>query len=712
MERVNEMLRNYFAVAIMAALFIMPGRRAHAADTVALTSLDLSWVEQGWGKPSVDKTVDGHPLTIGGHHFEHGLGTHSPGLFLIDLYRGSRRFSAWVGIDDETAKRGSAEFQVLGDGKLLWSSGVMHGGDPAKRVDIEVVGIRKLALLVGDAGDGFEYDHADWAEAQFNVTGLPPQSLHTDPSTPTLAQPTEVAKPAITSAPIVGARPDTPLLYTITSTGVLPIEFGASGLPKGLKLDRATGRITGVVHALEGNYNVKLRASNINGEASGALTIKVGDAIALTPPLGWNSYDCFGDDVTEAEVLANAYYMKEHLQEHGWEYVVVDYRWYDPLASKAPNDANIHMGKGLAMDAHGRLLPAPNRFPSAGSASPNGTVPGFKPLADQIHVLGLKFGIHVMRGIPREAVAQDLPIDGSAFHAKDAANSGNTCAWCSDMYGVDASKPAGQAWYDSLLRLYASWGVDYIKVDDLSSPYSTLEIEAIHRAIEKCGRAIVLSLSPGETPIEQAAHVRANANLWRISGDFWDNWGAVNHQFDLLHRWEGSGGPGHWPDADMIPLGHLSVSGRSVGPDRRTGLSRDEQMTMISLWSLAPSPLMLGMHMPDNDAWTLALISNDEILAVNQDPGGTQATRLPRRDTSVPVGVEVWKRKLADGSLAVGLFNRVGFELPVRVTWQELGIKTAARIRNLWQRTDVSAKGDYYETPVGPHGAVMLRIWP
>ena len=369
--------------------------------------------------------------------------------------------------------------------------------------------------------------------------------------------------------------------------------------------------------------------------------------MATTPPMGWNSYDSFGDSVTEEETLANARYQKEHLLAHGWTYVVVDYRWYDPGAHD--NNPSGRAGAKLAADGFGRLLPAPNRFPSAADGK------GFKPLADRIHAMGLKFGIHVMRGIPRQSVKENTPIEGSEFKAADAANTGNVCPWCPDMFGVDCAKPAGQAWYDSILRLYAAWGVDFIKVDDLSSPYSAREVEAIRRAIDRCGRAIVFSTSPGETPVSEAAHVETHANMWRISGDFWDSWDALNHTFDLLAAWQGHAGPGRWPDADMIPLGFIGK--RSVGGNRMTHFSKDEQVTMMSLWALAPSPLMLGMNMPENDKWTLSLLTNDEVLAVNQDPLGRQGMRISRTKE-----LEVWTKDLSGGAKAVAFFNRASVE--------------------------------------------------
>lgn len=666
-----------------------------------LASLDLSAVEQGWGKPQIDKSVDMHPLTLAGRHFEHGLGTHSPGDMLIELRGGASRFTAWVGIDDETNKRGSAEFQIVGDGKLLWSSGVMHGGQEPKHVDIDVTGVRQLALLVGDASDGYEFDHADLADAEFTFTGAAPQTVKLMPSNPTVAPTASPARPQLTTPGILGLRPHTPVLFTISAVGQPPLRYGAKGLPSGLKLDVQTGQVRGTV-AQAGTHTLTLIAKNAMGTDTRKVQLVVGETLCLTPPLGWNSYDCFGDNVVESEILANASYVRDNLLPHGWEFVVVDYRWYDPDAAKKPNDPNSHKDAMLTMDAYGRLEPAPNRFPSAANGK------GFKPLADTVHGMGLKFGSHIMRGIPRLAVKQNLPIQGSAFHAADAAKTASICPWCPDMYGVDTSHPAGQAWYDSILRQYANWGVDYIKVDDMSAPYSAGEIEAVRKAIGKCGRAIAFSLSPGDTPVEQAKHVQANANLWRISGDFWDEWGAVSHQFDLVARWQGNGGPGRWPDADMIPLGHLSVGNRSVGPDRTTRLTRDEQLTMMSLWALAPSPLMLGMNLPDNDAWTLSLLTNDEVLAINQDAGGRQAVRL--KQPAGTAGTEIWTRELADGSRAIGIFNRLRVAMPVPVRWSDIGLTKMKTVRDVWQRKDLPVQAEGIETMVGPHGAVLLRV--
>jgi alpha-galactosidase len=279
--------------------------------------------------------------------------------------------------------------------------------------------------------------------------------------------------------------------------------------------------------------------------------------VATTPPMGWNSYNCFGSAVHEDEVKANTDYMAKYLKPYGWQYIVVDFLWsYDnPPGSNIGNPFQKRLQDGsyipwLTMDKWGRLTPQPNKFPSALGGN------GFKPLADYVHAQGLKFGIHVMRGIPRQAVWAKSQVKGTnGITADMVADTNSQCPWMNHMYGLDMKKPGAQEYLNSLLELYASWGVDFIKVDDLSRPYSAAEVEGYKKAIDQCGRPIVLSLSPGETPLNQAAHATQYANMWRVADDFWDNWKEVLHMFDYAKSWEGVGGAGHWPDCDMIQIG-------------------------------------------------------------------------------------------------------------------------------------------------------------
>lgn len=496
-------------------------------------------------------------------------------------------------------------------------------------------------------------------------------------------------------ASVIGIRPNTPVLYALTVSGARPLEFSVKHLPAGLTLDTKTGRITGVLKE-KGEFTFTASAKNSDGQATAKIKIICGDTLALTPPLGWNSYDCFGDNVVEAEVLANARYLAAQMQPVGWDTVVVDYCWSDPGAHD--NNRNARTNAPLVMDNFGRLLPAPNRFPSA----TNGL--GFKPLADAVHALGLKFGIHVMRGIPRNAVAANLPIADSTFTAAEAADTNSQCTWCPDMFGVN-SNAAGAAWYAASARLWAAWGVDYIKVDDLSRPYHIAEVEMIRQVIDRSGRAMVFSTSPGETPVAEAAHISAHANLWRVSDDFWDNWKYLDHAFNLAARWQGVGGPGHWPDADMLPVGHLSVSHRSVGKDRFTRFTHAEQLTLLSFWSLLPSPLMVGAQLPDNDAWTLALLTNPEVIAVNQDALGRPAQRL----TNILAAAEIWTKPLADKSLAVGIFNRSSATVPVNLVWKNLGRRAQPAVRDLWLRQDVS-RAKKFVTEIPAHSCLLLKV--
>lgn len=519
---------------------------------------------------------------------------------------------------------------------------------------------------------------------------------------PISASETGIANTIRTGAPelhppnVIGVYTGTPLVWSVPVTGSQPLHFSAQKLPRGITFNGRTGVFSGILRH-SGNYAVKIMVTNTQGSTEESIHIVAGSKIVLTPPMGWNSYDYYGDRVDEAEVLANARYLKKNMQPYGWNTVVVDYRWYDPNAIAEPD--NGAPGEKLSMDGFGRLLPAPDRFPSASNGE------GFKRLASKLHSMGLRFGIHIMRGIPREAVAENLPIQGSSFHAKDAANTSDTCPWCPDMYGVRGNTPAGKAYYNSLFRLYASWGVDYVKMDDTSQPYHRDEIDAVHSAIMACGRSIVYSLSPGETPIQDAVHVEQHANLWRVSGDFWDNWGSLNHEFDLAALWQPYVAPGHWPDADMLPLGHLSMGGRPVGPDRTTRFTHNEQLTLLSLWCLLPSPLMVGANLPDNDPWTLKLLTNPEVLAVDQDGGGTAA-----EEVSKDINSAIWKRTLLDGSMVVGMFNRGDAAQTISCSKSSLGLHGDWEVRDLWGRKNIGTLSKVISDEIPAHGCVLLKI--
>lgn len=418
---------------------------------------------------------------------------------------------------------------------------------------------------------------------------------------------------------------------------------------------------------------------------------------ATTPPMGWNSWDAFATTVTEAQVKAEADYMAEHLARYGWRYVVVDIQWYEPAATGFQYRRNAP----LAMDGYGRLLPAPNKFPSAADGE------GFRALAAYVHARGLKFGVHLMRGIPRQAVARNTPVFGTHLHARDIADTMSTCAWNTDMYGVDTSRPGAQEYYDSVFRQLAAWGVDFVKVDDLSRPYHRAEIDAIRTAIDGAGRPIVLSTSPGETPLTEAAHVSRHANMWRISDDFWDTWPSLLEQFERVGKWQPFAGPGHFPDADMLPLGAIRrVPGYRGGSWTR--FTHDEQYTLMTLWSMARSPLMMGGDLTHDDAFTLSLLTNPEVIAVDQR--STTGRQLFRRD-----GRAAWAAAVpASHDVYVAVFNitdaGVARDTTAGEAIRELGFTGAYRVRDLWERRDLGTFSGEFTTRLAAHGAALYRV--
>ena len=333
---------------------------------------------------------------------------------------------------------------------------------------------------------------------------------------------------------------------------------------------------------------------------------------AVTPPMGWNSYDYYDTTVNEAQVKENAAYMAEHLKPFGWQYVVVDIQWYAKKAGSQREKYQYIPFSELEMDAYGRLQPDKERFPSSGDGS------GFTKLAEYVHGLGLKFGIHIMRGIPRVAAQNHMPVKGSSVTANQIADPSSICGWNPDMYGV-RNLPEGQAYYDSLLEMYADWGVDFIKCDDIcntnvypQNPYSARhEIEMLAKAIQKCGREIVLSLSPGPALIDKAWHYEKYANMWRITDDFWDDWRLLKDMFHRCELWQKHVSKGCYPDCDMLPLGYL---GKGFGRERQTSFTRQEQRTMMTLWCLFGSPLMIGAELTKLDDWTKSLLTNRSIL--------------------------------------------------------------------------------------------------
>ncbi|MGN0472422.1 MAG: glycoside hydrolase family 27 protein [Lachnospiraceae bacterium] len=434
------------------------------------------------------------------------------------------------------------------------------------------------------------------------------------------------------------------------------------------------------------------------------------NTFALTPPMGWNSYDYYNTSADEQDIRKNAEYMAQHLKKFGWEYVVIDIEWYSCHGHRMNDEYQYIPYEDMAMDEYSRLLPCEARFPSAAGGR------GFKPLADYIHSLGLKFGIHIMRGIPRIAAHRHCGILNTDVTANEIAEPNNICFWNPDMYGVNPKKPASQLYYDSIFALYAEWGVDFVKCDDicrLDMPTAKEEIRMLHRAIEHCGRDIVLSLSPGAAKIEEAWLYEQNSNMWRITDDFWDDWKALVHMFERCEVWQKHVTPGNYPDCDMLPVG--KIGGWHFG-ERDTNFTRDEQITMMTLWSIFRAPMMIGADLPQLDEWTRKLLTNRDVLHVLNLPN--QAMQLVRTDKEV-----IWlnTEDAADASgvgetvVYIALFNLRDEESIVTLHAEEhpeltglLDGKSSAT--ELWTGETVPVHEDVVSAVLPAHGAALLRI--
>lgn len=433
---------------------------------------------------------------------------------------------------------------------------------------------------------------------------------------------------------------------------------------------------------------------------------------AAKPPMGWNSWDCFGTTVTESEVLANARFMAEHLLPHGWDTVVVDIDWSDPGA----RSHGYNQDARLLIDDHGRLLPDPVRFPSAAGGV------GFAALAEQVHSLGLRFGVHMMRGIPKLAVAGRSLVLGASVTADEVADPTNVCEWHPHMLGLDHRHPGAQAYYDSVVELLAGWGVDFIKADDMLWPYQAADIEALGRAIGRSGRDIQLSLSPGrDVSLTRLGHLRQHATMWRICDDLWDRWPDVEANFARFARWASHAGPDGWPDGDMLPLGRIGIRAER-GEPRDDRLTPAERMTLMTLWIIARSPLMIGGHLPETDPATVALFTNDAVLEVLFE--STNNRELFRERSLV-----LWGADGSAGTRYAAVFNLADEPREVVLDVQDLGLpgELASPLLELWSgrelqtvRVDVPSpelRGVAVGSTAVPltleaHGAAMLRYRP
>jgi alpha-galactosidase len=651
-------------VVVVLTSFAAPVWSVESAKTeiVWLSSLDLDRMTSGWGKPKNNKSIEGKQFSIGGQKFDKGVGTHATSVMYIDLQKGSRKFSAYVGVDDEVGGNiGSIKFRVYADGKSLWDSGVMKAGEPARKVSVDVRGIKILILLVDSAGDGISYDHADWAEAKFEVAGAGPEAIRPPREQAVILTPEPPRTPRINGAKVFGVRPGSPFLFTIPATGSRPMKFSAEGLPKGLELDDGTGRITGSVME-KGRYVVTLRAANSLGRTEREFRIVVGDKLALTPPMGWNSWYCFFAGVTDEMMQAAADAMVgTGMINHGYSYVNIDDGWSMKPGSDDP------LLNGPARDQNG-MINANKKFPD------------MKALTDYIHSRGLKAGLYTSPG----------PL---------------TCAGYVGSYQHEELDA----------RRFDEWGFDFLKYDwcsygriakgnsleELKKPYILMK-----KALDKQDRDFIYNLCQYGMGDVWEWGAEVGGHCWRTTGDLgiatslYDN--VTNYGFghDGREKWAG---PGHWNDPDYLLIGWIGWKGAL----RPTPLTPNEQYTHVSLWCLLAAPLIFSGDMTKLDEFTLSLLTNDEVIEVDQDPLGRQARRVAKVDDT-----QVWAKDMEDGSKAVGLFNTGEIETKVTARFSDLAIMGRQQVRDLWRQKDLGIYEDEFESVVARHGVVLVQIYP
>jgi alpha-galactosidase len=649
-----------------------------SAQKVWLDELDLSTATQGYGVPMKNKSLDGKTLTIAGKTFERGFATHSVSSLLILLEGKATVFNARVGIDDEVkGHQPAVEFELIGDGKKLWSSGIMHLGDSARSCSVKLAGVKKLELVVTDGGNGNYYDHADWVDAKFEATGVTTFKTNNPVSSMEyILTPKASAEPKINSAKVFGVRPGSPFQYLVAATGDRPMTFSASGLPEGLQIDTQTGIITGKL-LKAGTFEVILVAKNAKGKAEKKLRIVCGDRIALTPPMGWNSWNCFAQEVSADKVkrAANAM-VKSGLINHGWTYINIDDFWENHRDSK---DSSL---RGKFRDEAGFIIP-------------NSRFVDMKPLADYVHGLGLKIGLYSSPG----------PW---------------TCGGCAGSYGYE--KQDAQS--------YAKWGFDYLKYDWCSygnvinglSGSDPLKVSSLSY---QGGNSLSTAIKPfevmGEYLRQQPRDIvyslcqygmsdvckwgdLVRGNSWRTTNDITDTWVSVKGialDQDKSAAWAK---PGNWNDPDMLVVGHVGW-----GNTHPSKLKPDEQYLHISLWCLFSSPLLIGCDMEKLDDFTLNLLTNDEVIEINQDPLGKQATCVQT------IGdLRIYVKELEDGSRAVGFCN-FGLDI-VDISYKDfnkLGLNGQFKVRDLWRQKDISnieTKNGQLALKVPVHGVVLYKF--
>ncbi|QDK80610.1 alpha-galactosidase [Spirosoma sp. KCTC 42546] len=655
-------------------LFIANGTYAQKVTPVWLDDLPIQTFSEGIRPVQAKSNYSHDTLRINGVTYSRGLGAQSPCVLAFALTKQAKRFSALIGVDDLGNKDIPLTFYVLGDGKVLFESKAMRIGDAPVPINVDLTGISQLGLLVTDKVGGIanKKTYCNWINAQVDMIGNGLPEHVQNPDKPYSLTPPSSLKPRINSAKVVGATPNNPFLYTIAATGQRPMTFSAKGLPKGLLLGKKTGILTGKI-AERGTYTTTLTAKNAVGEATKQLTIKIGDAIALTPPIGWNGWNAWEANIDREKVIASADAMvKTGLRDHGWTYINIDDAWQGvrggPLTALQPNE----------------------KFPK------------FKEMVDYIHSLGLKAGLYSTPYISSyggyAGASSDFEKGGESHESiKENRRAFNRIA----RYRFETNDA----------RQMAEWGIDFLKYDWRIDVNST---ERMSTALKQSGRDIVFSLS-NNAPFDKVTDWARLSNMYRTGPDIKDSWTSLYLTSFSLDKWSEFSGPGHWADPDMMIVGKVSI-----GPILHdTRLTPDEQYSHVSMFSLLAAPLLIGCPIEQLDAFTLNLLANDEVIEINQDPLG-KAARLVRDED----GVQIWLKPLEDGSYAVGLFNTADFgktpqsyfhwgtEVPKSFTFDfaKIGLKGNYKLRDVWRQKDLGTFNGSFKTDIRHHGVVMLKL--
>ncbi|RAJ87269.1 alpha-galactosidase [Chitinophaga dinghuensis] len=641
--------------AILLAMFF--SGFTPAVRVVWLDQLDVSNVDQSAGKALANQSMWKTPLLIAGEHFDRGVGTHAESIFRIALDGRTTAFKARVGLDDSPpeyeSRQASAEFIVLGDGQILWRSGIMHAKDAAKPLAVSTKGIKSLVLYVDHTGDGTVGDRADWVDAYFEVTGSDPVSTRRPAEQPYITTPTASKQPVINAPYVYGARAGHPFLFTVPVAGERPVTLKAVGLPAGLTMNSQTGIITGKA-ASNGIFKVNVTAQNRYGSDTKALEIVIGEKIALTPPMGWNSWNVFGANIDDQKIRDMADAMVNlGLTHYGYAYINIDDGWQGQRGGKFQ------------------------------AIMPNEKFPDMKALVDYVHSKGIKIGIYSSPWVQTYAGF----IGGGADTREGKV--------------INSSRRYGAfSFVKNDVQQWAEWGFDYVKYDWVTNDIAhTAELSYLLR---ESGRDIVYSIS-NAAPFELAEDWSRLTNSWRTTGDIHDSWCSMTTIGFMQHKWQPYAKPGSWNDPDMLVVGKVGW-GKDI---HTTQLSPDEQYTHVTLWSILAAPLLIGCDLKQIDSFTLRLLTNKEVIAVDQDPAGLQGKRIVGNRNNK---TEIWAKPLQDGSLAVGLFNLSDNMQELFVTWDQLGIKGPQRLRDLWRQKDIGVSDHSYSAQIPPHGVLFLKM--